>query len=109
MAWVCLVLLGGWIAAAVVARREYVENLQDSIHQHRLDAERASRRCSSGRRPRCSPRRLGGETHEIVYALSLFEMAHDRAMHPAVRGAAQASGRPRCGGARSRCCRARTT
>jgi AAA family ATP:ADP antiporter len=40
MAWICLVLLGGWIAAAFVARREYVENLQDSIHQHRLDAER---------------------------------------------------------------------
>jgi hypothetical protein len=33
---------GGWMAAAAVARREYVENLQDSIHQHRLDAERGS-------------------------------------------------------------------
>jgi ATP:ADP antiporter, AAA family len=29
---------------------------------------------------------LGGDPHDVVYALSLFEMAHDRAVHPAVRG-----------------------
>ena len=31
-------------------------------------------------------RAAGRRTHEILYALSLFEMAHDRAIHPAVRG-----------------------
>ena len=30
--------------------------------------------------------RLKGSTREIAYALSLFEMAHDRKVHPAVRG-----------------------
>ena len=30
--------------------------------------------------------RLKGNTREIAYALSLFEMAHDRKVHPAVRG-----------------------
>ena len=30
--------------------------------------------------------RLKGTTREIAYALSLFEMAHDRKVHPAVRG-----------------------
>ena len=53
MAWVCLALLGGWMAAAAVARREYVVNLEDSILQHRLDAERAAPRRSTGPRPTC--------------------------------------------------------
>jgi AAA family ATP:ADP antiporter len=86
MAWICLVLLGGWMAAAVVARREYVENLQDSIHQHRLDAERDNAPVLERAATEMLTARLGGDTHEIVYALSLFELAHDRAIHPAVRG-----------------------
>lgn len=86
VSWVCLLLLGGWIAAAFVARREYVENLQDSIHQHRLDAERGSAPVLERAATDMLTARLGGDTHEIVYALSLFEMAHDRAIHPAVRG-----------------------
>ena len=86
LAWVCLVLLGGWIAAACVARREYVENLQDSIHQHRLDAERDSAPVLERAATEMLTARLGGDKNEIVYALSLFEMAHDRAVHPAVRG-----------------------
>jgi AAA family ATP:ADP antiporter len=86
LAWVCLALLGAWIGAAVVARREYVENLQDSIHQHRLDAERDNAPVLERAATEMLTARLGGETHEIVYALSLFELAHDRAVHPAVRG-----------------------
>lgn len=86
MAWICLILIGGWIAAAVVARREYVENLQDSIHQHRLDAERDNAPVLDRAATEMLTARLGGDTHEIVYALSLFELAHDRAIHPAVRG-----------------------
>ena len=42
VAWVNLLLIGGWLAAAYIAQRLYVENLQDSIHHYRLDAERAS-------------------------------------------------------------------
>ena len=86
MAWVCLLLLGAWMAAAAVARREYVENLQDSIHQHRLDAERGSTPVLERMASEMLTARLSGDTGEIVYALSLFEMAHDRAVHPAVRG-----------------------
>ena len=86
MAWVCLLLLGGWMAAAAVARREYVENLQDSIHQHRLDAERGSAPVLERMASEMLTARLSGDTGEIVYALSLFEMAHDRKVHPAVRG-----------------------
>lgn len=86
MAWICLILIGGWVAAAMVARREYVENLQDSIHQHRLDAERDNAPVLDRAATEMLTARLGGDTHEIVYALSLFELAHDRAIHPAVRG-----------------------
>ncbi|HYI05776.1 MAG TPA: Npt1/Npt2 family nucleotide transporter [Reyranella sp.] len=86
VAWVCLLLLGGWMAAAAVARREYVEILQDSIHQHRLDAERGSTPVFERMASEMLTARLSGDTHEIVYALSLFEMAHDRKVHPAVRG-----------------------
>ena len=42
MSWVTLALLGGWLVAAYVAQRQYVLNLQDSIHNYRLDAERAT-------------------------------------------------------------------
>ncbi|MCC7035409.1 MAG: HEAT repeat domain-containing protein [Acidobacteria bacterium] len=86
LAWVLLVLLGGWMAAAAVARKEYVENLQDSILQHRLDAERGSAPVLERMATDILSARLSGATAEIVYALGLFEMAHDRAVHPAVRG-----------------------
>ena len=42
MSGVVLIALGGWFWAAYVARRQYVENLRESIHQHRVDSERAS-------------------------------------------------------------------
>ncbi len=42
MSWVCLALLVVWIASAAVARKQYVETLRESIHQHRVDTERAS-------------------------------------------------------------------
>jgi AAA family ATP:ADP antiporter len=85
MAGVCLAVCLAWIAAAVVARRQYVKNLQDSIHQHRVDAEKASTAVLDRTASEAITAQLHGETHAIVYALSLFEMAHDRAVHPAVR------------------------
>ena len=39
--WITLGALGAWLLAAGTARSRYVTNLQDSIHQHRVDAERA--------------------------------------------------------------------
>jgi AAA family ATP:ADP antiporter len=86
VSWVCLVLLVAWIAAAVVARQAYVENLEVSIHQHRLDAERSSAPVLERTASKLLTAQLSGNPGEIVYALSLFEMAHDRVVHPAVRG-----------------------
>ncbi len=86
MAWIGMALVAGWIAAAYVARRQYVENLRESIHQHRVDSERASLPVMERDASRLISSRLKGTTREIAYALSLFEMAHDRKVHPAVRG-----------------------
>ena len=41
LSWVVLLALGGWLWAAFIARLQYVENLRESIHQHRVDTERA--------------------------------------------------------------------
>ena len=86
MAWIGMVLVGAWVGVAYVARRQYVENLRESIHQHRVDFERASLPVMDRDASRLISSRLKGSTREIAYALSLFEMAHDRKVHPAVRG-----------------------
>jgi AAA family ATP:ADP antiporter len=86
MAWIGIVLVAAWVGVALVARRQYVENLRESIHQHRVDFERASVPLMDRDASRLISSRLKGSTREISYALSLFEMAHDRKVHPAVRG-----------------------
>lgn len=86
MSLVCIVLVAGWMVAAFVARRQYVENLRESIHQHRVDAELASMPVLDRDATAVISSRLKGDTSEIAYALGLFEMAHDRAIHPAVKG-----------------------
>ena len=83
---ISVVLIGAWLVAAFVARRQYVENLRESIHQHRVDSERASMPVMDRDATALISSRLKGTTREIAYALSLFELAHDRKVHPAVRG-----------------------
>jgi AAA family ATP:ADP antiporter len=87
MSVVALVVLGGWITAAYVARRQYVTNLSESIHQHRLDAERASAPVLDRSTANVLAARLqSADKDEILYALGLFDMGHHQATHPAVRG-----------------------
>lgn len=87
MSLITLLVLGGWMAAAYFARRQYVVNLRDSIHQHRLDAERASAPVLDKSTANILAARLtAGDPKEILYALSLFEIGHHQATHPAVRG-----------------------
>ncbi|HYE88142.1 MAG TPA: Npt1/Npt2 family nucleotide transporter [Vicinamibacterales bacterium] len=75
-----------WMFVAYAARRQYVENLRDSIHQHRVDSERAAMPVIDRDTTAHITSRLKGSPKEIAYALSLFELAHDRKIHPAVRG-----------------------
>jgi HEAT repeat protein len=74
------------MVAAFVARKQYVENLRESIHQHRVDYERAMMPVIDRDTTQLISSRLKGDTREIAYALNLFELAHDRKVHPAVRG-----------------------
>ena len=85
MTLVCLVLLVAWFWAAFVARRQYVENLRESIHQHRVDVERANAPLIEHAASEILVERLSGAPDEILYALSVFEMAPERNVHPAVR------------------------
>lgn len=86
MAWVTLAAVAAWFAAAAVARREYVTSLQDSIRQHRLEAERAHNALLDRSAAEALARKLRGEPSEILYALSFFESTFEGALHPAVPG-----------------------
>ena len=85
MTGVVMIALGGWFWAAFVARRQYVENLRESIHQHRVDTERASAPVLERSAADMIASQLNGSASEILYALNLFGMSHDRVVHPAVR------------------------
>lgn len=85
--WLMLVLISLWLLAALVARREYVTTLKESILQHRLDAERASAPVLDRSTVQVLVAKLAAEDpKEILYALSLFEMEGEGLIHPAIRG-----------------------
>jgi ATP:ADP antiporter, AAA family len=89
IAWVSLALVAAWFWAASTARRQYVANLRDSIHQHRVDTERANAPVIEREAADLIAARLSASPDEILYALSLFEMSRDATVHPAVRGLLQ--------------------
>ncbi len=86
LSWVALIALAGWLWAARIAKQQYVENLRESIHQHRVDAERATAPVLERSASDLIASQLNGSPDEILYALNLFEISHERAVHPAVRG-----------------------
>jgi AAA family ATP:ADP antiporter len=89
MSWVTLVLLGGWLVAAYIAQRQYVLNLQDSIHNYRLDAERATTGLDRAATDLLAKQLSGNEPAEVLYALRLLGASGQHASHPAVRGLLQ--------------------
>jgi AAA family ATP:ADP antiporter len=86
ISWITLIALVGWFWAAFVARLQYVENLRESIYQHRVDAERAAapviERAASDL---LIDQVKTGTPEQILYALRLLDASHDRRVHPAVR------------------------
>ncbi len=84
---VSLVLILGWFTAAIMARGQYVQALKESIQQHRLEAERISTPMLDRSTADILVENLrAADPKEILYALSLFEVESQRAIHPAVRG-----------------------
>ena len=71
---------GGGGGGAVALRT----NLQDSIHQHRVDAERAHATILDRDATAVLALKLRGDPADILYALSLFEASNIHAVHPAV-------------------------
>lgn len=86
MAWVALIALGGWLWAAFIARLQYVENLRESIYQHRVDAERSAAPVIERAASDLLVAQLQtGTPEQVLYALHLLEAANERRPHPAVR------------------------
>ncbi|MBZ5657926.1 MAG: HEAT repeat domain-containing protein [Acidobacteriia bacterium] len=87
ISWIAILLILGWIAAVYAAGKQYVVVLQDSISQHRLDAEQASTLAlDRSTADLLANKILTSDPGEILYALSLFEVERQRAAHPVIRG-----------------------
>jgi AAA family ATP:ADP antiporter len=87
MSLVVIVLLLGWVFAAYKTRGLYVTYLGEGIHKHRLDAERAAAPVLDKFTADILAGKLsGGDPKDVLYALSLFEIGHEQATHPAVKG-----------------------
>jgi ATP:ADP antiporter, AAA family len=79
-------LIGMWGFVAWRLRTEYVRTIHDSIHQHRLDTERAAsttieRSAADALRAKLS----GGQASEVRYALGLLEVQRTRSWLPSLR------------------------
>src|SRR3954447_1797256 len=67
-------LLGCWLAVAWQLRREYVRTIHESIHRHRLDAERHSRRVLDRSAVTALEQKLAADDPAAVrYALTIVE------------------------------------
>lgn len=87
ISWVAAIVILGWLAAVYVAGKQYVVVLQESISQHRLDAEEVSTLALDRSTADLLVKTiLTSETKEILYALSLFEVERQRTPHPVIRG-----------------------
>jgi AAA family ATP:ADP antiporter len=87
ISWIAILLTLGWLAAVYVAGKQYVVVLQDSISQHRLDAEQVSTLAlDRSTADLLAKKIITSDPGEILYALSLFEVERQRAVHPVVRG-----------------------
>ncbi len=86
MSWVSVVLLSAWLAAALVARREYVVTLRDCIQQHRLDTERAAAPVLDRSTSEMIEAKLSSsDPEDVLYALDLLSVESQHNVHPAVR------------------------
>src|SRR5438132_4569178 len=86
ISWVSLVLLGAWIAAAFIARRQYVATLKANIQQVRIQPEQVSVPVLDEYTTNVFAEKLNSpDPNEVMYALTLFEMGQQLRSHSAVR------------------------
>jgi AAA family ATP:ADP antiporter len=85
MSWVGLVLVGGWLAAAWVARQQYVATLTEIVREHRLEADRAIAPILDRSAAEVLAANLSAsDPNEVLYALSILEL-DQRASYPPIR------------------------
>jgi AAA family ATP:ADP antiporter len=86
LSWITLALLGAWLGAALVARKEYIATLRESVYQHRLDTERASAPVLDRSTAEIFASGLKAtDPKEVLYALSLFDTEQRKESHPVIR------------------------
>lgn len=86
VSFVNLVFVVGWIAAAVMARRRYLDTLLQSIRSRRLDAERQLAPVIDKSTAEVLVRQLSSpDAKEVLYALEVFGVSQSPATHPDVR------------------------
>ena len=86
LSWVGLVLVGGWLAAVGVARRQYATTLTQSVKEHLLEADRAVAPVLDRSTTEVIAANFSAaDSKEILYALSVFESSKKQAAHPAIR------------------------
>ena len=86
LSWVTLALLGAWLGAALVARKEYIATLRESVYQHRLDTERASAPVLDRSTAEIFASGLKAtDPKDVLYALSLFDAEQRKESHPVIR------------------------
>jgi AAA family ATP:ADP antiporter len=96
LSWLAILLSGAWLITVSVARRQYVATLKESITQHRVDVEQASTSVLDRSTAELLATGLSAsDPKDILYALSLFEVERQRAVHPVVRSHGTAASRPR--------------
>jgi AAA family ATP:ADP antiporter len=85
--WVALLLIGAWLVSVSVTGKQYIATLKESISQHRLNADQVSAMTlDRSTADLLSSKILVSDPEEILYALSLFEVERQRAVHPVIRG-----------------------
>jgi ATP:ADP antiporter, AAA family len=86
LSWVSLVLLAAWLGAALIARKEYIATLRESVYQHRLDTERTSAPVLDRSTAEIFASGLKAtDPKEVLYALSLFDTEQQKESHPVIR------------------------
>jgi HEAT repeat protein len=86
ISWVTLVLVGGWLVAVLVVRRQYVNTLSQSMKEHRIDADGAlAPVLDRSTTDVLVANFVASDPKEILYALSMFESSQKQAAHPAIR------------------------
>ena len=86
VSFVNFLFIVGWIGAAIMARRRYLDTLLQSIRGRRLDAERHLTPVLDRSTADILVNQLASsDTKEVLYALEVFGVSQSPATHPGVR------------------------